>query len=149
LFALYVAGYSLGRIGEELLRVDPAHHILGLRLNLYVGALLFVGGVIWFAGIQGGWRGARRWRKPTALLIAGAAVALSGCGGAGPAKAAANGSAQQVAAQTATSSDAGQARRSDPAAHPPALDSHVGQPADTRRTARFRFAAKALAAGQP
>jgi hypothetical protein len=27
LFAFYVAGYSLGRIGEELLRVDPAHHV--------------------------------------------------------------------------------------------------------------------------
>jgi prolipoprotein diacylglyceryltransferase len=33
LFALYVAGYSFARIGEELLRVDPAHHIFGLRLN--------------------------------------------------------------------------------------------------------------------
>jgi prolipoprotein diacylglyceryl transferase len=33
LFALYVAGYSGFRIFEELLRVDPAHHILGLRLN--------------------------------------------------------------------------------------------------------------------
>lgn len=40
LFALYVAGYSLGRIGEELLRVDPAHRILGLRLNFYVAAIL-------------------------------------------------------------------------------------------------------------
>ena len=88
LFALYVAGYSLGRIGEELLRVDPAHHILGLRLNLYVAAILFVGGLIWFFHIQGGWARAGRWRKPTALLIAGAAVALSGCGGANSARAA-------------------------------------------------------------
>src|SRR4051794_130689 len=36
LFALYVAGYSLGRIGEELVRVDPAHHVLGLQLNFFV-----------------------------------------------------------------------------------------------------------------
>ena len=34
LFALYVAGYSFARIGEELLRIDPAHHILGLRAEL-------------------------------------------------------------------------------------------------------------------
>jgi prolipoprotein diacylglyceryl transferase len=88
LFALYVAGYSLGRIGEELLRVDPAHHILGLRLNLYVAALLLIGGLLWFARIQGGWAGARWWRKPTALLIAGAAVAISGCGAANSARAA-------------------------------------------------------------
>jgi prolipoprotein diacylglyceryl transferase len=52
LFALYVAGYSLGRIGEELLRVDPAHHILGLRLNFYVASLLFLTGVVWFVRVQ-------------------------------------------------------------------------------------------------
>jgi hypothetical protein len=40
LFALYVAGYSGFRIIEELLRVDPALHILGLRLNFLVAALL-------------------------------------------------------------------------------------------------------------
>jgi prolipoprotein diacylglyceryltransferase len=38
LFALYVAGYSFARIGEELLRVDPANHVFGLRLNIYVAA---------------------------------------------------------------------------------------------------------------
>jgi prolipoprotein diacylglyceryl transferase len=52
LFALYVAGYSLGRIGEELVRVDPAHHIFGLRLNLYVAGLLFLAGVAWFLRTQ-------------------------------------------------------------------------------------------------
>ena len=53
LFALYVAGYSLARIGEELLRVDPAQHILGLRLNLYVASMLCVAGFAWFLRIQG------------------------------------------------------------------------------------------------
>jgi prolipoprotein diacylglyceryl transferase len=48
LFALYVAGYSFGRIFDELLRVDPAHHILGLRLNFFVSVTLFAGGVAWF-----------------------------------------------------------------------------------------------------
>jgi prolipoprotein diacylglyceryl transferase len=52
LFALYVAGYSLGRIGEELLRVDPSHHILGLRLNFFVASLLCVIGVTWFVRSQ-------------------------------------------------------------------------------------------------
>jgi prolipoprotein diacylglyceryltransferase len=41
LFALYVAGYSLGRIGEELLRVDPAHHLFGFCLNFFVATILF------------------------------------------------------------------------------------------------------------
>ena len=39
LFALYVAGYSAFRIFAELIRVDPAKHILGLRLNLFVAVV--------------------------------------------------------------------------------------------------------------
>jgi prolipoprotein diacylglyceryl transferase len=60
LFALYVAGYSFARIGEELLRVDPAHHVLGLRLNFFVAAVLGVAGSIWFLRAQRGSRPARR-----------------------------------------------------------------------------------------
>jgi prolipoprotein diacylglyceryl transferase len=52
LFALYVAGYSFARIGEELLRVDPAHHIFGLRLNFYVASLICLAGLAWFARSQ-------------------------------------------------------------------------------------------------
>ncbi|HZL48393.1 MAG TPA: prolipoprotein diacylglyceryl transferase [Solirubrobacteraceae bacterium] len=48
IFALYVAGYSAFRIFEELLRVDPAHHILGERLNFWVAALLTLAGIAWF-----------------------------------------------------------------------------------------------------
>ena len=55
LFALYVAGYSGFRIFEELLRVDPAHHIFGLRLNFYVASLLCIAGSLWFVAIQRGW----------------------------------------------------------------------------------------------
>lgn len=45
-FALYVALYALGRFGVEWLRIDPANEILGLRLNLWVSAAAFVGGVV-------------------------------------------------------------------------------------------------------
>jgi prolipoprotein diacylglyceryl transferase len=48
LFALYVAWYCFGRFFEELLRIDPAHHIAGLRLNAWVSAILFVGAVVYF-----------------------------------------------------------------------------------------------------
>jgi prolipoprotein diacylglyceryl transferase len=52
IFALYVTGYSAFRIFEELLRVDPAHHILGERLNFWVACLLTLAGIAWFAYTQ-------------------------------------------------------------------------------------------------
>ncbi|HEX3609383.1 MAG TPA: prolipoprotein diacylglyceryl transferase [Solirubrobacterales bacterium] len=82
LFALYVAGYSAFRIFEESLRVDPAHHILGLRLNFYVATLLCVAGLVWFARSQG-WRPTwKQSRRGAALMLAGGIVLMSGCGGA-------------------------------------------------------------------
>ncbi len=35
LFTLYVAGYALGRLWVEALRIDPANEILGLRVNIW------------------------------------------------------------------------------------------------------------------
>jgi prolipoprotein diacylglyceryl transferase len=39
LFFAYIALYCLGRSGTEYLRIDPAQHILGLRLNEWVSLL--------------------------------------------------------------------------------------------------------------
>jgi len=47
-FAAYIALYCVGRFGEELLRVDPAHHIAGLRLNAWVSLIGIVVGVMWY-----------------------------------------------------------------------------------------------------
>jgi prolipoprotein diacylglyceryl transferase len=83
LFALYVAGYSAFRVIEELLRVDPAHHVLGLRLNFFVASVLTVAGVVWFLRIQRGRRAARvgsRGGGPAALGIAWLLCGLTGCG---------------------------------------------------------------------
>ena len=44
-FALYVAGYTSGRLWIEALRIDEANHILGLRLNIWVSILVFIGSV--------------------------------------------------------------------------------------------------------
>ena len=52
LFALYVTGYSAFRIFEELLRVDPANYILGMRVNFWVASLLTVVGLVWFIRTQ-------------------------------------------------------------------------------------------------
>jgi len=45
LFFLYVALYTFGRFWFELLRIDPAHHVLGLRVNVWVALLVFGGSV--------------------------------------------------------------------------------------------------------
>jgi prolipoprotein diacylglyceryl transferase len=47
-FALYVAGYTVGRFWIEMLRVDEAHKILGLRLNVWTSAVVFAGAVLYF-----------------------------------------------------------------------------------------------------
>lgn len=44
-FALYVALYTLGRAWIEALRIDPANTIFGLRVNLWVSAVVFLGAV--------------------------------------------------------------------------------------------------------
>jgi prolipoprotein diacylglyceryl transferase len=41
-FALYVAAYTAGRGWIETLRIDPANHILGLRLNIWTSLILFI-----------------------------------------------------------------------------------------------------------
>ncbi len=47
LFALYVAGYCVGRFWIELMRTDEATHILGLRVNVLVAALVFLGAALY------------------------------------------------------------------------------------------------------
>ncbi len=65
-FALYVASYCLGRFWIELMRVDPAETLFGVRINVFTAGVLFVAAVIGFvsqrgrpreslAGRAGGW----------------------------------------------------------------------------------------------
>ncbi|MEV0744900.1 prolipoprotein diacylglyceryl transferase [Streptomyces sp. NBC_01220] len=46
-FALYVAAYCAGRAWIEYMRVDEAHHILGLRLNVWTALIVFVLAVVY------------------------------------------------------------------------------------------------------
>ncbi|MEV0982293.1 prolipoprotein diacylglyceryl transferase [Streptomyces sp. NPDC049915] len=46
-FALYVAAYCVGRFWTEYLRVDDAHHILGLRLNNWTALFVFLLAVLY------------------------------------------------------------------------------------------------------
>ena len=50
LFVVYIAGYTLGRLFVELMRVDPANRILGQRVNVWVSLIVLVcavGYLIW------------------------------------------------------------------------------------------------------
>lgn len=46
-FALYIALYCLGRVWIEMLRIDTANHILGLRLNVWTALLVGLGAVVY------------------------------------------------------------------------------------------------------
>src|SRR5262249_44977376 len=47
-FALYVAGYTLGRTWIELMRSDDATHIFGVRINVFVSIIVFILAVVYF-----------------------------------------------------------------------------------------------------
>ena len=47
LFALYVAGYCIGRFWIELLRDDAATHIAGIRINSFTSMFVFIGAVVY------------------------------------------------------------------------------------------------------
>ena len=40
--------YCLGRLPIELVRIDPANEILGLRVNVWVAVLIGTGGLVYF-----------------------------------------------------------------------------------------------------
>ena len=45
-FLLYIALYTTGRFGFELVRIDDANRIFGLRVNTWVSGIAFVGSVV-------------------------------------------------------------------------------------------------------
>jgi len=67
-FALYVAGYTVGRFWIELMRSDEATLILGTRVNVFVSALVFLGAVAYFVVAR-----SRGEREDVAALRAGIA----------------------------------------------------------------------------
>jgi prolipoprotein diacylglyceryl transferase len=87
-FAVYVAGYGLGRLWVESLRIDFATEVLGLRVNIWISLLAIAGGLLWLF-----WGGGAVDHEATAELRAGgdplAGVAASGAAASGAAGSAA------------------------------------------------------------
>jgi prolipoprotein diacylglyceryl transferase len=76
LFALYVSYYTFGRFFEELLRIDPSHHLWGLRINAYVCIVLFVCSTAFFIWWQFLRRGGDEPRVVAPKVPAGPAMAV-------------------------------------------------------------------------
>jgi prolipoprotein diacylglyceryl transferase len=47
LFAIYVAGYCVGRFWVELMRSDVATHIAGIRVNTFTSTFVFIAAVVY------------------------------------------------------------------------------------------------------
>lgn len=45
-FAVYVAGYTLGRTWIEMLRSDPANQFFGVRINVFTSVIVFLGAIV-------------------------------------------------------------------------------------------------------
>ncbi|TDD82069.1 prolipoprotein diacylglyceryl transferase [Saccharopolyspora karakumensis] len=52
-FALYVAGYTAGRVWIEMMRSDEATHILGIRINVFTSLVVFLGALIYLLVVRG------------------------------------------------------------------------------------------------
>lgn len=50
-FWAYVAVYTLGRVWIEMLRIDTAEHVLGLRLNVWTSIIVGLGAIVAFVVI--------------------------------------------------------------------------------------------------
>ena len=63
-FWLYVVVYTTGRLWIELLRIDPATHVLGLRLNVWTAMIVGLGALVAFIVI-----GRRQPGRETTVLL--------------------------------------------------------------------------------
>jgi prolipoprotein diacylglyceryl transferase len=52
-FALYAMASTAGRVWIEMLRVDEANHIFGVRLNVFTSIIVFVLALIYFITVKG------------------------------------------------------------------------------------------------
>lgn len=101
---VYTAGYAIGRLWIEALRIDPATEILGVRINLWtMGALLLVSLFILRKSFVGGGDGDSGSR--TSGGARGAAASAAGAGALAKAKRKGNDDYAEDVAETGISDD--------------------------------------------
>ncbi|PRY19353.1 prolipoprotein diacylglyceryl transferase [Pseudosporangium ferrugineum] len=101
-FALYVMGYTAGRFWIELLRIDEANTVLGIRLNVFTSVLGFLVAAIYFIRVRdagpltgsveaGETRSRHRYAEAPSSVVDGARAERVRAGGAGAGAAGAGG----------------------------------------------------------
>lgn len=68
-FWLYVLSYTTGRLWIEMVRIDPAHTFLGLRINVWTSILVGLGALVAFVVV-----GRRHPGRETTVLVGSPAV---------------------------------------------------------------------------
>lgn len=51
-FSLYILGYCIGRAGIETIRIDEAHYLAGIRINVWVSIIVAIGALIAFLRVN-------------------------------------------------------------------------------------------------
>ncbi|MFI9241228.1 prolipoprotein diacylglyceryl transferase [Streptomyces sp. NPDC053086] len=110
-FALYVAAYCVGRGWIEYMRVDDAHHILGLRLNDWTALGVFLLAVLYLVVSAKKRPGREAVVEPAAVASGGSADGVSD----GPADAAEADGVSDGSAEGATAGAQGEGRTEDKA----------------------------------
>jgi prolipoprotein diacylglyceryl transferase len=52
-FALYVIGYTAGRVWIEMMRTDDATHFFGIRINVFTSLIVLAGAVVYLLLVRG------------------------------------------------------------------------------------------------
>jgi prolipoprotein diacylglyceryl transferase len=81
-FALYVAAYTVGRFWIELLRIDQAHEIFGMRLNAWTSIVVFLGAVGYLIAYRGRTTTRLEMDEPARAEVAEPATVAAGAAGA-------------------------------------------------------------------
>src|SRR5439155_17585669 len=80
-FALYVMAYAVGRFWIEALRIDEAHHFLGLRINDWASIIVFVGALVYFLRVRGPQERVEVGEDGTVTVVGAGAPAVSSASG--------------------------------------------------------------------
>jgi phosphatidylglycerol---prolipoprotein diacylglyceryl transferase len=108
LFAMYVAGYAVGRVWVEALRIDPATRLFGVRWNIWMSAIAFFAAVGWL--VFDSWQARQEAERKAGVAAATADAATAAEAPAGEADSGDDGQPEATeAAETADAGDAAEA----------------------------------------